>query len=103
MNCCFYAKRDIDYSKYGFVLSENKKEWVIWRGTRRITIRNDNNSMSFNSITNEILKIFMEMVKDDVIIVKPYKERKPRSHYIALDDEEYELIQKMRCEKDYAN
>ena len=96
MICCFYAKKDIDYSKYDFV--ESDKEWVVWRGTRRITIKKKDYSMSFNMITNEILKIFMDMVKDDVIYVKKQKAKVSKHHYIGLSDSEYELIQKIRNE-----
>ena len=46
MNYYFYAKKDIDYTKYRFV--EDNKEWTIWRGTRRITIKKQNMSVSFN-------------------------------------------------------
>ena len=97
MTYCFYAKSGVDYSKYGFIHEDN--QWVIWRGTRRITIKeNQNNFMSFNSVTNEILKIFMDMVNDNVVIVSTYKEHKPRKHYINLDDEEYQMILERRKE-----
>ena len=95
MTYCFYAQKDVDYSKYGFVHEDN--QWIIWRGTRRITIKeNQNNFMSFNSVTNEILKIFMDMVKDGVVKVSTYKDHPKRYHYIALSDEEFELIQRRR-------
>ena len=96
MKYCFYAKKDINYSKYGFIHEDN--EWVIWRGTRRISIdEKRNNYMSFNMITNEILKIFMQLIKDDLIIFKEKPDqREPRYHYIGLTEEEYELIQRRR-------
>ena len=103
MKYCFYAKKGIDYSKYGFKKDtyRNKIEWVIWRGTRRITIEESKgNYLSFNNVTNEVMKIFMDMVKDNVVIFKEKPDhREPRNHYIGLTQEEYEMIQKKRNEE----
>ena len=98
MNYYFYVKKDVDYKKYGFV--EDNKEWIVWRGTRRITIKKANMSVSFNMITNEILKIFSDMVRDGVITCSQVITTPRRYHYIGLDDEEYKLIQKRRNEKE---
>ena len=54
----------------------------------------------FHLITNEILKIFSDMVKDGVITCSQIKTTPKRYHYIGLDDEEYKLIQKRRNEKE---
>ena len=98
MTYCFYAKKEVDYSKYGLILSPNKKEWVLWDGTRRITIKTDSGAMSFNNVTNKVLKIFKDMINDNIVIVKEHKDKPRRNHYINVDDEEYELIQKRRNE-----
>ena len=97
MTYCFYAKKDIDYTKYGFV--DEGTELIILRDVRRITIRKKDYSMSFNCITTEILKIFMDMIKDDVVFVKNFKAKPKRNHYMGLTDEEYEIIKKMRNEE----
>lgn len=99
MKYCFYAKKNVDYSKYGFHHSDG--QWVIWRSTRRITIKDSDMSMSFNCPTNEIFKIFMDMVRDDVVIVKEWKDKPRRYHYINLDDDEYQMILKKRGEAEY--
>ena len=91
----YYAKKGIDYTKYGF--ADEGKEWVVWENTRRITIKKSNMLMSFNMVYSKILKIFMDMVLDNVIIVKKYKEHGPRKHYINLTDEEYQIIKKRRA------
>lgn len=98
MKYCFNAKPNVDYKKYGFV--EDDTEWVVWRNTRRITIKKRDMSMQFNMLTNEMLKIFMDMVKDNVVIlVKTSGIRKPKPHCLDLTDEEYEAVLKMRDKK----
>lgn len=99
MKYCLYAKKGVDYTKYGFV--EESGHFTIWRTTRRIDIKKSDYSLSFNNITNEILKIFADMIKDNVVIIREYKDHKPRTHYINLSDEEYEIIVKMRNENSY--
>ena len=98
MKYYFNAKPNVDYKKYGFV--EDDTEWVVWRNTRRITIKKRDMSMQFNMLTNEMLKIFMDMVKDNVVIlVKTSGIRKPKPHCLDLTDEEYEAVLKMRDKK----
>lgn len=88
----FYVYKNTDFKKYCFVESDDKTEFVIWRNTRRITVKKYDYSVSFNMMTIEILKIFYDMVLSGDIYYKEVKDRPRRTHYINLDDEEYKMI-----------
>ena len=89
-----YVKENIDYSKYGFKHEHN--EWVLWMGTRRMTITSKY-QLQFNQVIADVLRIFAEMVKDNVIYFETKEEVK--KHTIKLTDDELKLIQEMRNKK----
>lgn len=91
---CFYGKPNTDWTKYG--LGEDTESWKYWNGVWRIRIDKKTNAIRFNMITSDVLKIFRDMVLDDVIIVSTYKKKDYHYHYVGLSDEEYELIQNRR-------
>ena len=85
------ARKEIEPSKYGFKYDYG--EWVYWIKTRRITI-NKKFQLQFNQITIDVLKVFSEMVKDDMIYFLPKDEAK--FHHLVLSNEEYKIIMEMR-------
>ena len=97
---CFYVKKEIDLKKYGFQEDDYFKRYVIWnRGVWRIKIDWKDMSLHFNQLSGEFIKIFIDMIKDDIVIVKEEK-RILRPHQIYLTDEEYEYILKRRKEEE---
>ena len=96
----FRVKKDIDVSKYGFV-KEGKKEWVVWRNTRRLWFDTKTYLLRFNSITNEILSIFYKMISDGVIEYKEKGWKPTHYHYIGLTDSEYEMIKDLRAKNQW--
>ena len=97
MKYVFYGKPGIDYTKYGF--EDEGKELVIWRSTRRITINKIDRTMTFNMMSKEMLKIFMDMVLDGVVVVKKEKTYPRHYHYLGLSDEEYEKLKEWRAKE----
>lgn len=84
-------KKGVEPSKYGFVYKYG--EWTYWIKTRRITI-NKKNQLQFNQITVDVLRVFSEMVKDDVVYFIPKEDAK--FHHLVLSNEEYKVIMEMR-------
>lgn len=97
----FYIKPKTDLSKYGFVHEKygRRDEWVLWKQTRRLWASTKDNLLHFNMVDKETLSVFYQMIKDDVIIYK-FKAPRPRgTHYLTLNDEEFELINKLRSKE----
>ena len=90
----FICKKGVDYSKYGF--NESNKEWTTWTSIKKLIIKKDDMTLHFNMPALEDMKIFYEMVKDNVVIWKDIPRNKQRYHYIGLTDEEYKMIQEKR-------
>ena len=86
-----------ELKKYGFV--EEAKEWVFWRTTRRITVVKRTRKVAFNTITNDIIAIIVQMAKDNWFEVLNYNPTTHYKHYIGLDDEEYKMIVDRRIAK----
>ena len=74
MKYCFYVKPNVDYTKYGFRYDGYDNCYKLWRKTWRMRIKKPSMSLSFNIVTAEVLKIFMDMIVDGVVVAK--KERK---------------------------
>ena len=103
----FVVPKDKDLNelnKYGFV--EEKKDFVLWKQTRRISVAKRTRKVAFNNITNDIIAIIVEMAKDNWFKVINYNPTTHYKHYVGLDDEEYKLIVDRRIangEIDYYN
>lgn len=91
----FRVKQNIDVSKYGFVY-ENDREWVLWRGTRRLWFNTKNYLLHFNMINNEVLSVFYKMVSDGIVEYKEKGWQPPKYHYVGLTDDEYKMISDLR-------
>lgn len=90
----FYAKKDFDYKTLGF--EENDKEFVLWKKTRRITIKKQENyKMSFNMVDKSILEIIVHMAWNYLIEIAR-EEKEPKICSISVTEKEYETIMKMR-------
>lgn len=95
----FIAKKDVDYSKYGFEQHEVGGEWIFnFGGLRRIWI-DKKRQIHFNIVVSKSLYIFMKMIQDGVAEVREsrpinYKSR----HYCILNDEELQMLEKYRKE-----
>ena len=95
----WYAKKDIDLTKYG--LSDTKEKYSYYSymyfsekmKSSKILIRNSDNLMSFSNITNESLVILSKMLKDGVIY---YVENEKYYLDKKITPEEWEAIKKMR-------
>lgn len=60
------VKLPFDYEKLGFV--ETDVEVNYWQsGTKRIIIDKRNNRVRFNCVTIEVLRVFSELIKNDLI------------------------------------
>jgi hypothetical protein len=90
----FYAKKDFDYKTLGF--EENDKEFVLWKKTRRITIKKQENyKMSFNMVDKSILEKIVHMAWNYLIEIA-HEEKEPKICSISVTEKEYETIMKMR-------
>lgn len=88
---CF-VKENIDYSKYGF--KEENGQYRFWcSGLVRMTITNKY-QLQFNQVMADVLKVFSEMLKDDIVYFQTKEDVK--KHTIKLSDEELKVIQEMR-------
>lgn len=91
----FYAKKDFDYKTLGF--EENDKEFVLWKNTRRITIKKQENyKMSFNMVDKQTLALIINMERKGLIEIKTEEIAKPKVCSISVTEKEYETIMKMR-------
>lgn len=91
----FYAKKDYDYKLLGF--EEDKKEFVLWKKTRRITIKKlDNYKMSFNMVDKQTLAFIINMDRKGLIEIKAEEKAEPRVHNVALSDTEFKMIMERR-------
>ena len=86
-----------ELKKFGFV--EEEKEWVYWKTTRRISVVKRTRKVAFNTITNDIIAVIIEMTKDNWLEVIDFNPTTHYKHYIGLDDEEYQLIVDRRIAK----
>ena len=91
----FYAKKDFDYKFLGF--EEDDKEFVLWKKTRRITIKKqDNYKMSFNMIDKQTLALIINMERKGLIEIKTEEKAEPRVHSVVLSDSEFKIIMEIR-------
>lgn len=90
----FYAKKGFDYKTLGF--EENDKEFVLWKNTRRITIKKqDNYKMSFNMVDKQTLAFIINMERKGLIEIKT-EEKEPKVCSISVTEKEYKTIMEMR-------
>ena len=90
----FYANPDYDYKLLGF--EEDKKEFVLWKKTRRITIKKlDNYKMSFNMVDKQTLAFIINMERKGLIEIKT-EEKEPKVHNVVLSDSEFKIIMERR-------
>lgn len=91
----FYAKEDYDYKLLGF--EEDKKEFVLWKKTRRITIKKqDNYKMSFNMVDKQTLAFIINMERMGLIEIKTEEKTEPKVHNVILSDSEFNMIMERR-------
>ena len=95
MKIVFKVAKNADLRVYGFVKED--KEWILWRRTRRLWVGLDR-LLHFNSLTNEVLKVFYQMIKDNIVEYKEVPNNKAMYHYVTLSDEEFEQLKKKRGE-----
>lgn len=88
------AKSGIDYCKYGFI--KEKESYIYKIKTNRIIIRKDL-TVKFNSVSIDVLVVFSNLVKDDVIYFTKREETRSRS--IMVTPKEYAVIMKIRENK----
>lgn len=91
----FVVKRNTDLHRYGFIF-DGVHEWFVRRGTKRIYLDDRNNILHFNMITLEVLAIFYHMICDGRVFFQDTNEEKSVLHFVALSDEEYDIILKKR-------
>lgn len=90
----FYAKKDFDYKTLGF--EEDNKEFVLWKKTRRITIKKQKNyQMSFNMVDKSVIEIIVYMVLNHLIEIA-HEEKEPKICSISVTEKEYKAIMEMR-------
>ncbi len=91
----FYANPNYDYKLLGF--EEDKKEFVLWKKTRRITIKKlENYKMSFNMVDKQTLAFIINMERKGLIEIKTEEKTEPRVHNVALSDSEFKMIMERR-------
>ena len=93
------VEKGFDYSKYGF--KEDKKEYSLYIGIKRLYFNKNNYIMHFNMVTIEVLYVLYQMIKDDVIKFESYDKVKNefKRKCLYLSDEEYKVIKEMRNKK----
>lgn len=91
----FYIKDNANLSKYG--LQEETKRWVFIKSVVKLVVDKKSMRLRFNMPDNTTLKIFAEMVKDDIVEITSERKRQHPYHYIGLSDDEFELIQDYRA------
>lgn len=91
----FYANPDYDYKLLGF--EEDKKQFVLWKKTRRITIKKQENyKMSFNMVDKQTLAFIINMDRKGLIEIKAEEKVEPKIHNVALSDAEFKIIMERR-------
>lgn len=96
----FVIKKDFDLEKlkgYGFV--EESGRYTKSTSVIKLQVDKKTRILSFNQPDNGSLKIFYQMVKDDIVAVVDNYHFPKGYHYIGLTDEEFKLIQDMRAKQ----
>lgn len=87
------AKEGVNFRKYNFEYDNTKQEYVFKINTRRITVTK-NRILKFNQVTVEVLRVFADLVRDDVIYFV-YNEN-ARKRTLMISEKEYKVIMEMR-------
>lgn len=91
----FIVKKRAKLEKYGFVNEGN--QWALYSHLKKLYIYKKDMVLHFNMPGLQELKVFHDMIKDNVIEIKkiethPYR----KTHYIGLTEEEFKMIQERR-------
>ena len=97
----FLVNKNADLTIYGFV--EEKTNWSYWKGTRKLWVNKSDYSLHFNLPTLTDLKVFYDMVKDNVVVVKDIPRNKCRYYYMNVSKEEYDMIIEKRNKEMFDN
>ena len=86
-----------ELTKFGFV-NENKR-YVLYGSVVKICVDKRTRQLRFNMPTNGDIAVYTRLVENGFIEIVENIDKPCRYHYIGLSDEEYELIQKRRIER----
>ncbi len=94
----FYFKKGIDPTHYGFKrnkdISGNSRSWSLGKSWSRITIRDEDNRITFNIPRNEDIYVLMQMYADGNIEIEEhprYKENNLEKRIAKLERKIKEL------------
>lgn len=85
------AKEGVDFCKYGFRLERG--EYIYYIQTKRIVVRRDL-TVRFNSVSIDIMRVFSQLVKDDVVYFQ--KREDVKTKHIILSSKEYDMVMELR-------
>lgn len=96
----FVIKKDVDLDKlkeYGFVEETNK--YTYSESVVKLCVDKKTRMLKFNMPSNTTIKVYTQMVKDDIVAIVDNYSFPKGYHYIGLTDDEFNLIQEMRVKK----
>lgn len=86
-----------DLTKFGFV--DETKRYVLYSGIVKMWVDKKTRLLRFNMPNNGDIAVYTKLVENGFIEIVENIDKPCRYHYIGLSDEEYELIQNRRIER----